>query len=244
MRRRKACRHCSGRVGELEADKGGEGRAYRVRGYDGATTRWLGGRGGAFRTPVPHQAGPGRRRVRGFQAVGSALLRRRRLQIGYHGRGRDQTRDREVSPQRLVHYRDNWYLDAWCHAARGLRSFAVDAVRGASVLDKTAIDVNEAELNAVLGAGYGIYAGKRVQWARLRFSAERAGWVAAETWHPRQRGRFEPAGTYVLELPYADPRELVMDILRHVPEVEMLGPAALRDEVRRKLEIALSRVTP
>ena len=101
--------------------------------------------------------------MRGFQAVGSALLRRRRLQIGYHGRGRDQTRDREVSPQRLVHYRDNWYLDAWCHAARGLRSFAVDAVRGASVLDKTAIDVNEAELNAVLGAGYGIYAGKRVQ---------------------------------------------------------------------------------
>ena len=48
----------------------------------------------------------------------------------------------------------------------------------------------------------------------------------------------------MLELPYADPRELVMDILRHVPEVEMLGPAALRDEVRRKLEIALSRVTP
>lgn len=178
-----------------------------------------------------------------FQAVGSALLRRRRVQIEYHGRGRDQTRNREVSPQRLVHYRDNWYLDAWCHAARGLRSFAVDAVRGARVLDKSAIDVAETELDAVLGAGYGIFAGRRVQWARLRFSAERARWVAAETWHPRQRGRFDADGTYVLELPYADPRELVMDILRHVPEVEVLGPVGLRDEVQRKLQMALSRVT-
>ena len=183
-----------------------------------------------------------------FQAVGSALLRRRRLQIEYHGRGRDRTREREVSPQRLVHYRDNWYLDAWCHAVRGLRSFAVDAVRAARVLAKPAIDVAETELDAVLGAGYGIFAGKQVQWARLRFSAERARWVAAESWHPKQRGRFEPAGTYVLELPYADPRELVMDILRHVPEVEVLGPVGLRDEVERKLRLGLqkfcSRVTP
>ena len=26
---------------------------------------------------------------------------------------------RVVSPQRLVHYRDNWYLDAWCHYKDG-----------------------------------------------------------------------------------------------------------------------------
>ena len=153
-----------------------------------------------------------------FQAVGSALLRRLRLALDYHGRGSGQTRQREVSPQRLIHYRDNWYLDAWCHWRRALRSFSVDAMRQVRVLDKAAIEVPDAQLDAVLGAGYGIFAGKRVQWARLRFTAERARWVAAETWHPKQRGRFEPDGTYLLELPYADPRELAMDILRHVPE--------------------------
>ena len=183
-----------------------------------------------------------------FQAVGSALLRRLRLALDYHGRGSGQTRQREVSPQRLIHYRDNWYLDAWCHWRRALRSFSVDAMRAVRVLDKAAIEVNEAELDAVLGAGYGIFAGKRVQWARLRFSAERARWVAAETWHPKQRGRFEPDGTYLLELPYADPRELAMDILRHVPEVEVLGPPALRamveERLRQGLERIQGRVTP
>ena len=188
---------------------------------------------GARKVQLPH-----------FQAVGTALLRRQRLQIDYHGRSRDETRERQVSPQRLIHYRDNWYLDAWCHLRKGLRSFALDAMRSARVLDKAAIDVGEHELDAVLGAGYGIFAGKKVQWADLRFSPERARWVAAETWHPKQQGRFEADGSWRLRLPYADPRELVMDILRHVPEVQVLGPAGLREAVQEKLRAGLARVTP
>jgi predicted DNA-binding transcriptional regulator YafY len=188
---------------------------------------------GARRLHVPH-----------FQAVGGALLRRQRLQINYHGRGRDQVQAREVSPQRLIHYRDNWYLDAWCHLRNGLRSFAVDAIRSAQVLDRPAIDVAETELDAVLGAGYGIFAGREVRWASLRFSAARARWVADETWHPQQLGHFEASGHYRLTLPYADPRELVMDILRHVPEVEVLEPADLRAMVREKLVEGLAGITP
>ena len=183
---------------------------------------------GARKVHLPH-----------FQAVGSALLRRQRLQIEYHGRGRNQAQQREVSPQRLIHYRDNWYLDAWCHLRQALRSFSVDAIRQVQVLERKAIDVPETELDSVLGAGYGIFAGREVQWAQLRFSPERARWVAAETWHPNQKGRFDADGSYLLELPYADPRELVMDILRHVPEVEVLGPEGLRTMVEEKLRLGL-----
>ena len=186
---------------------------------------------GARPVQVPH-----------FQAVGSALLRRQRLHIHYHGRGSNAQAWREVSPQRLIHYRDNWYLDAWCHWRQALRSFAVDAILSAQVLDRPAIDIADAELDALLGAGYGIFAGREVQWATLRFTPERARWVAAETWHPHQRGKFEPDGSYRLSLPYADPRELVMDVLRHVPQVQVLGPAALRDEVANKLRAAVDQL--
>ena len=189
---------------------------------------------GARKVHLPH-----------FQAVGSALLRRHRLVIEYRSRGRNQAAEREVSPQRLIHYRDNWYLDAWCHWRRALRSFSVDAIDRVRVLDSPAIDIADTELDATLGAGYGIFAGRDVQWASLRFSAERARWVAAETWHPQQRGRWDGQGRWLLDLPYADARELVMDILRHVPEVEVLGPSALRLAVRERLTqaLTLSQVT-
>ena len=170
-----------------------------------------------------------------FQAVGSALLRRQRIVIRYRGRSRDDSTEREVSPQRLVHYRDNWYLDAWCHWRQALRSFAVDAIELARVTERAAIDIPDAELDDVLGAGYGIFAGREVKSARLRFSPARSRWVAAESWHPKQYGRFDSQGRWMLDLPYADPRELVMDILRHVPEVEVLWPEELAQEVRAKL---------
>jgi predicted DNA-binding transcriptional regulator YafY len=179
---------------------------------------------GARRVHLPH-----------FQAIGSALLRRQRLAIRYRGRSRADSSERDVSPQRLVHYRDNWYLDAWCHWRQALRSFSVDAIEQVRVLDRACIDIADAELDEVLGAGYGIFAGREVKWAGLRFSPERSRWVAAETWHPRQRGRFDAEGRWLLELPYADPRELVMDILRHVPEVEVLWPEELAEVVRGKL---------
>lgn len=163
-----------------------------------------------------------------FETVGSALLRRRRLRIRYFGRARGDVSDRELSPQRLVHYRDNWYLDAWCHLRESLRSFAVDAIRAAEILETLAQDVPDRELDAALDSGYGIFSGAQVAWARLRFTPRRARWVSTEQWHPRQRGRMQDDGSYLLELPYSDPRELMMDILRHGAEVEVLAPQSLR----------------
>lgn len=183
---------------------------------------------GARKVHLPH-----------FQAVGAALLQRRRLLIDYHARGRDEVNEREVSPQRLIHYRDNWYLDAWCHWRQGLRSFAVDAMRSARALTARAVDIPDGELDEVLGAAYGIFSGKEVQWALLRFSRERSRWVAAEMWHRRQHGRWDAEGRWLLSVPYADPRELMMDILRHVPEVEVIGPEEVQEEVVRRLRAGL-----
>lgn len=176
-----------------------------------------------------------------FAVIASALLRRKRLLIAHYARARDDITEREISPQRLVHYRENWYLDAWCHLRNELRSFAVDAIRGAEIVDNAARNVPEKTLDAVLGSGYGIFSGRSVTWAKLKFSPERARWVSAERWHPKQKGKFLSDGTYILEIPYSDARELVMDVLRHGPEVEVLAPEPLRTDVQRRLRAALDR---
>ena len=146
-----------------------------------------------------------------------------------------------MSPQRLVHYRENWYLDAWCHLRKGLRSFSMDCVSDAQIRAAKAIDVPDAELDAMLGSGYGIFSGREVTWAKLRFSPVAARWVAAESWHPKQRSRYEADGSYVLEVPYSDDRELLRDILKHGPDVEVLAPEPLRARVRKALEDAAQR---
>ena len=134
-----------------------------------------------------------------------------------------------------MHYRDNWYLDTWCHLRRGLRTFSVDAIDGAQLTQKKAKDVADEKLDAVLGAGFGIFGGAHTQTARLLFNPKRARWVSREHWHSQQSGYFELDGSYVLEVPYSDHREPMMDILTYGADVQVLEPESLREHVRAQL---------
>lgn len=173
-----------------------------------------------------------------FQVVGSALLNRKRLLIEYHARGTDEISNREVSPQRLMHYRGNWHLDAWCHTKKAMRNFSVDMIKKAEITEKPADDVAEALLDEVLATGYGIFSGKNVEWATLHFTPERARWVADERWHSKQKSKFLPDGTYELKVPYSDHRELIMDILKYGADIKVVEPESLRKIVAETLQAA------
>jgi predicted DNA-binding transcriptional regulator YafY len=166
-----------------------------------------------------------------FQTVGTALLQRKRLAITYTARHNNQTTQRDVSPQRLVHYRENWYLDAWCHLRQELRNFALDRITQAQVLPSPAQEQDPAALQAAFASSYGIFSGGPVTWATLRFSPERARWVAQEQWHDDQHASTQPDGSYHLQIPYTDHRELIMDILKHGAHCEVLEPQSLRSAV-------------
>ena len=174
-----------------------------------------------------------------FQAVGSALLNRKRLIIEYHARGTNETSTREVSPQRLMYYRGNWYLDAWCHKKNAMRNFSVDMIQTAEITEKVADDVAEDVLNEVLATGYGIFSGKNVQWATLHFTPERARWVADERWHSKQKSKVLKDGTYELKVPYSDHRELIMDILKYGADIKVVEPESLKKMVAETLKAAM-----
>ena len=173
-----------------------------------------------------------------FDLIGEALLKRRRIRMSYLTRGRGQVSEREVSPQRLVHYRNTWYLDAWCHSKERLLRFALDAIESADALETKSKEVPLKQVEADMDGGYGIYGGAKRQWAKLAFQAQAAQWVSREEWHPEQRGRWLDDGSYELEVPYANETEIVMDILRQGEQVKVCSPASLAKAVTGRLAAA------
>ena len=177
--------------------------------------------------------------IENFSEIGAALLKRNRLDIAYYSKGKDEDTTREISPQRLIYYRENWYLDAYCHLRNDLRSFAIDGIRSAVLTNKKAQELSEKECHDHFAESYGIFSGKATQRAKLRFTPEQARWVAGVHWHGQQVSSFDKEGYYILEFDYNQDPELVMDILKHGSGVEVIGPVGLKTRVKAELSKAL-----
>jgi predicted DNA-binding transcriptional regulator YafY len=196
------------------------------------------------RRPVPEGA---------FQTVASALLQCRRLSLGYREPGIARLHGRQVSVQRLVHFQDNWFIDAWCHGDECARAIPLHAVASLSLLEATAVLLPPDEVARRFDPGYGAplaggdgmadvdstladpppaqavaARGAAARRVRLLFSPEVAGAVARGSWHPEQRMWLLEDGQLRLELPCEDPAQWLSLALQHGRHCEVLEPPALR----------------
>ena len=181
-------------------------------------------------------AGKRRLKLKCFELIAKATLERKQIRIQHFNRQTGITVERIISPQQMVHYRDNWYVDAWCHLRKEVRSFAVDAITECEQLIEDAKELDADQLRASMQSGYGIFGGAVKDWAKLKFSPERARWVKQEEWHASQKGHELTDGSYELEVPYSDERELVGDILRFGSDVRVVSPVSLRTQVLAELK--------
>ena len=171
-----------------------------------------------------------------FNRLVEGLSLERRLDIDYLARSSGERSQRQVSPLKMVFYRGNWYLDGWCHLREALRSFSVDSMQSIEITEQAAKPVDEADQLAHYAGAYGIFSGAANQIATVEFSPRLARWVADEQWHPEQQGQFVDSGRYRLDIPYGDPTELIMDLLRYGGEVEVLSPPQLREQMRLQID--------
>lgn len=174
-----------------------------------------------------------------FGVVTRAILEKKRIHITHFNRQHNEHSERELSPQRLVFHRNNWYLECWCHTRNALRRFALDAIQNVKMLDSAADEIPDKQIADEFDSNYGIYSGKPSQIARLKFTVLASRWVSNEEWHPAQVGSFDADGHYILEVPYADSTELMMDILRLGHQVEVLSPPALRQEIQKEAALIM-----
>lgn len=185
-------------------------------------------------------AGKRNLKLKCFEQIAHSTLHRKQINIHHFNRQNGITVERIISPQQLVHYRDNWYVDAWCHLRREVRSFAVDAITDCKQLTQDAKELDSEQLRKSMQGGYGIFGGIVKEWAKLKFTPERARWVKHEEWHPDQKTYEEADGTYLLEIPYSDERELVGDLLKYGASLEVLSPKSLKEKISQEAKKIIS----
>lgn len=174
-----------------------------------------------------------------YQQVSDALFARKQLHIHYVASDQSLS-ERNVSPQTLVYYRDHWYLDAWCHKRKQLRTFMLSRINSAYQTSESAKEFEQSELNDHFHNSYGIFSGGEQHIAELIFMPGAAHLVAQQQWHPDAKGQWQ-GDNYHLELPYNDDRELLRDLLSYAPHVIVNAPEELKIAYRKRLQEALNR---
>lgn len=178
-----------------------------------------------------------------LQTVLQATLAQQRLRLGWRAA---YTRPQdEVSPQRLLRDRERWLLQAWCHRCEALVTLPLDGLESAKPLALAARLLPPEQLDAgQMGAAMpDPAAGKALpqRWARLRVAGRAGRPAELPLWDPRQRVHARADGAWEVAIPYVDDTDIVGDILRWGPQVQVLAPGALRQRVQRTLLESVSR---
>jgi predicted DNA-binding transcriptional regulator YafY len=179
-----------------------------------------------------------------FAAVFEATMRKRRMQFADYARRRGDPHLREVSPLKLLHYRENWFLLGFCHDTGASGLFSLARLHHVSVLHAAAElprGQDAGEGPAQNGAQTGLAASGRRQQARLKFNPAAAATVAGKIWHPEQVGQFATDGSFELRVPYVRIQEVLPAVLEHGASVVVEGPKSLRTRVKKELAAALRR---
>lgn len=176
--------------------------------------------------------------IKHLSHITQAVLQGKKIIISYSPRtqNRIEPNKRLLSPQRLTHYRDNWYLDAWCHQRNALRTFALERITELQLQNKACKAISYKTLDDYYMPTFGIFGGPVKDIAILKFTPHRAQWVSEELWHPKQKGKWLKDGSYQLKIPYGSDIELLSDILKYGDQVEVIAPLSLRNKVIQQLK--------
>lgn len=176
-----------------------------------------------------------------LSAARSVLLRKR-ITLLYKGLKDSKPRTRDISPQTLVRYRDNWYLDAFDHDSGNLKEFALSRISALDFISKPIQEIPRSSLDAHFADAYGIFAGRARRKAILVFEGLAAKLAGEERWHPKQRINHLPGAKLRLEFPCGNVQELSRDVMRYADEVTIEGPEELRRVVEGMLRSAGERL--
>ena len=167
-----------------------------------------------------------------FEIIADAVLYQKKVLINYRKLGQKDSQERVISPQTLVRYRDNWYVDAWCHLREDLRTFSLNRILSACKLKEKGKVIPIDILERHFGEAFGIFSGPVNATAEILFTGTAAYEVSQECWHPRQEGYWnDEHNEYRLKIPYGEKTELIMDILKWGDQAEVLKPLDLRQEI-------------
>jgi predicted DNA-binding transcriptional regulator YafY len=177
-----------------------------------------------------------------FDQITKAIANRRRIEMDYFSQYRNEmTHNRQIDPYHILNYQGDWYVCGFCHLRQDLRDFALTRIHRLRVLEETFVIPASFDKEAYLKQQFGIEKGSAPQEVILKFSPAQARWMREKVWHQTEQKVLHEDGTLLLKMFVPVTSELKRWVMSYGRDVEVLGPAELREMVTQEVEELAAR---
>jgi proteasome accessory factor B len=171
-----------------------------------------------------------------FDALAKATARRRQLLLDYRKPGHAQAEPRVVDPYHLANINGEWYLFAYDHLRRDIRTFVPARIQRAKPTGKSFPRPTGFSMEKRLRDSFGVHSGEGLWEVLIRFDPQVADFVREKRWHPSQALRELRNGGVELRLRLSSLSEIERWVLGWGGYAAVVRPAELARAVKQAAE--------
>jgi predicted DNA-binding transcriptional regulator YafY len=167
-----------------------------------------------------------------FDVLAKAAARRQQIELAYRKPGQTKSEARIVDPYHLANINGEWYLFAYDHARKDIRTFAPARIKSAKLTGKTFLRPQKFSLEKRLRDSFGVHSGEGEHEVAIRFNVRAADYVREKKWHESQQLRELKGGGVELRLKLSSLIEIERWVLSWGGDARVLRPRELAEAVR------------
>ena len=166
-----------------------------------------------------------------FDVLAKAVAQRQQLEIFYRKPGQP-AEPRLVDAYHLANINGEWYLFAYDHARKDLRTFVPARIQSVKPTGKTFERTQKFSLEKRLRDSFGVHSGEGEFDVIIRFNARAADYIREKKWHPSQTLRDLKDGGAELKMKLSSLAEVQRWVLSWGGDAKVLKPRELIESVR------------
>lgn len=171
-----------------------------------------------------------------FDALAKATSHRQQIEISYRKPGRREVEQRVIDPYHLANINAEWYLFAFDHLRKDIRTFAPGRIQSVKPTGKSFERLQKFSLEKRLRDSFGVHSGEGQYEVAIRFDARSADYVREKKWHESQQLRELKDGGVELKMKLSGLAEVQRWVLSWGGDAVVLQPTELADSVRHAAE--------
>lgn len=179
-----------------------------------------------------------------FDLLAKATAERAQLEMAYRKPGQAEAERRVIDPYHLANINGEWYLFAYDHLRRDIRTFVPARMKALRRTGKTFPRPQRFSLDQRLRGSFGVHSSQGQFEVRIRFSARAADYIREKRWHDSQRLIDGSDGEVELRLSLSSLSEVERWVLSWGGDAVVLSPPELAASVRQAAQRILQHPLP